>query len=141
MLLSAAERQQLFDYQSEVAQQDDLPILSAFAYLESPEAFGCGAGLTHLYIDGSGEVCPCNLVPLSFGNLTQQPFQQILDRMGRHFCRPRTGCVGRLLVKQFPSVGLPTCPETSEAVCQDHLPRVHALPRSFASATKCKVRR
>ncbi len=131
VLLSAPERQQLFDYQSEVAQHDDLPILSAFSYLESPEAFGCGAGLMHLYIDGSGEVCPCNLVPLSFGNVARQPFRQILDRMGRHFCRPRTGCVGRLLVKQFPGIGLPACPEKSEAICEQHLPRTHALPAFF----------
>ena len=131
VLLSAAERQQLFDYQSEVARQDDLPILSAFAYLESADAFGCGAGLTHLYIDGSGEVCPCNLVPLSFGNVTQQPFPQILDRMGRHFGRPRTGCAGRLLAKHFPGVNLPACPEKSEAICERCLPRVHALPTFF----------
>lgn len=131
VLLTAAERQQLFAYQSEVAQRNDLPILSAFAYLESAEAFGCGAGLTHLYIDGSGEVCPCNLVPLSFGNLTRQPLQQILDRMGRHFCRPRTGCVGRLLVKHFPGISLPTRPETSDAICERHLPRAHVLPAFF----------
>ena len=131
VLLSAAERKQLFHYQSEVAQRDDLPILSAFAYLESPEAFGCGAGLTHLYIDGSGEVCPCNLVPLSFGNVTRQPFPQILERMGRHFCRPRTGCVGRLLVRHFPAAGLPACPEVSAAVCERHLPRTHEQPAFF----------
>jgi glucose/arabinose dehydrogenase len=35
-----------------VARRDDLPILSTFTYLESGSAFGCGAGLTHLYIDG-----------------------------------------------------------------------------------------
>jgi MoaA/NifB/PqqE/SkfB family radical SAM enzyme/protein-L-isoaspartate O-methyltransferase len=131
VLLSAAERRQLFDYQGEVAQDPALPILSAFSYLESPEAFGCGAGLTHLYIDGSGEVCPCNLVPLSFGNLTKQPIRQILDRMGRHFCRPRTGCVGRQLVKHFPSVNLPASPEQSEAICECHLPQAHALPAFF----------
>ena len=131
VLLTAAERQQLFAYQSEVAQRDDLPILSAFAYLESADAFGCGAGLTHLYIDGSGEVCPCNLVPLSFGNLTQQPLLQILERMGRHFCRPRTGCVGRMLVRHFPGVSLPARPEESETICEQHLPRAHALPTFF----------
>ncbi|MEK7677375.1 MAG: radical SAM protein [Verrucomicrobiota bacterium] len=131
VLLTAAERKQIFDYQDEIAQDDDLPILSSFAYLESAEAFGCGAGLTHLYIDGSGEVCPCNLVPLSFGNLTQEPFRGILDRMGHHFCRPRTGCVGRMLARQFPSVGLPAPPERSRAICERHLPRTHALPAFF----------
>jgi len=131
VLLTAAERQQIFEYQGETAQRADLPILSSFAYLESPEAFGCGAGLTHLYIDGSGEVCPCNLVPLSFGNIAREPLRSILGRMGQHFCRPRTGCVGRLLVKQLPRVGLPTAPETSDVICQQHLPRKHAVPAFF----------
>jgi MoaA/NifB/PqqE/SkfB family radical SAM enzyme/protein-L-isoaspartate O-methyltransferase len=131
VLLTAAERKQLFDYQAEVAGDEALPILSAFLYLESAEAFGCGAGLTHLYIDGSGEVCPCNLVPLSFGNLTQEPFAQILDRMGRHFRRPRTGCAGRVLSRRFPAADLPARPELSEAICERHLPRTHELPRFF----------
>ena len=131
VLLTAAERRHIFEYQSEVASDDTLPVLSSFAYLESPDAFGCGAGLTHLYIDGSGEVCPCNLVPLAFGNLTREPFRQILDRMGQHFCRPRSACVGRLLVKNFPQVSLPARPEVSEQICRDHLPRVHPVPAFF----------
>ena len=131
VLLTAPERQQIFDYQHEVAQRADLPILSSFAYLESPEAFGCGAGLTHLYIDGSGEVCPCNLVPLSFGNLAREPFHCILERMGQHFCRPRTGCVGRQLARRLPRVDLPAAPETSCAICEKYLPRDHAVPAFF----------
>jgi MoaA/NifB/PqqE/SkfB family radical SAM enzyme/protein-L-isoaspartate O-methyltransferase len=138
VLLTAAERTRLFEYQAEVAQRDDLPILSAFAYLESPEAFGCGAGLTHLYVDGSGEVCPCNLVPLSFGNVTAQPFRQILDRMGNFFCRPRTGCLGRLLVKHFPATGLPAGPGQSEEICRKYLPSRHALPAFFRLRDKVR---
>lgn len=131
VLLKAPERQQIFQYQEEMAREKDLPIVSSFAYLESPEAFGCGAGLTHLYVDGSGEVYPCNLVPLSFGNLTREPFRQILDRMGHHFRRPRCGCVGRLLVKHFPPVRFPVPIENSESICREHLPREHALPAFF----------
>ena len=131
VLLTATERRQIFDYQAEVARDSTLPILSCFAYLESPEAFGCGAGLTHLYIDGSGEVCPCNLVPLSFGNLAREPLGQILDRMGRCFCRPRTGCVGKMLGGWLPATALPLSPDQSLAVCEQHLPRTHALPRFF----------
>jgi SAM-dependent methyltransferase len=131
VLLTAGERRQLLAYQEEVAHDDSLPILSSFSYLESPEAFGCGAGLTHIYIDGGGEVCPCNLVPLSFGNLTREPFGQILNRMGCHFCQPRTGCVGRQLARHFPEVGLPASPEKSQAICAQHLPREHAVPAFF----------
>jgi MoaA/NifB/PqqE/SkfB family radical SAM enzyme/protein-L-isoaspartate O-methyltransferase len=131
VLLSAEERRRIFEYQEKVARDETLPILSSFAYLESPDAFGCGAGLTHLYVDGSGEVCPCNLVPLSFGNIIREPFDQILDRMGRYFRQPRTGCVGKLLVNHFPRVQFPAAPAESESICEDYLPADHALPRFF----------
>ncbi|UCC32049.1 MAG: radical SAM protein, partial [Phycisphaerales bacterium] len=85
VLLGSAERQLILDYQRQVAHNDDLPILSSYGYLESVEAFGCGAGLTHLYIDGSGEVCPCQFAPLSFGNVAHESLASILDRMGRYF--------------------------------------------------------
>jgi MoaA/NifB/PqqE/SkfB family radical SAM enzyme/SAM-dependent methyltransferase len=131
VLLNQQERQRILDFQHEVAERDDLPILSSFLYLESPEAFGCGAGLTHLYIDGSGEVCPCNLVPLSFGNVTREPLRPILDRMAAHFCKPRTCCVGRTLSRHFCGGPLPLSPDTSAKICRKHLPKRHAVPRFF----------
>jgi len=131
VMLTAAERRQIFDYQAEVAGDAALPILSSFAYLESPDAFGCGAGLTHLYIDGSGEVCPCNLVPLSFGNVAREPLDPILDRMGRCFERPRTSCVARQIGSRLPPGPLPLAPEPSRRFCEQHLPRRHPVPAFF----------
>ena len=131
VLLSGAEREQILRYQSEAAGDESLPIVSSFAYLESPGAFGCGAGLTHIYVDGSGEVCPCNLVPLSFGNLKDAPLETILCRMGQHFCRPREGCVGRMLSACFPRTSLPAPPELSASICATYLPRQHRLPAFF----------
>ncbi|MFH1745980.1 MAG: radical SAM protein [Planctomycetota bacterium] len=131
VMLSSEERQAIIDFQRLVARDDDLPILSSYTYLESPEAFGCGAGLTHLYIDGSGEVCPCQFVPLSFGNITHERLGDVLERMGAHFCRPRTGCLGRLFSKQVVGDELPTCAAESRRLCETHLPEKHALPRFF----------
>ncbi len=131
VLLGNAERQLILDYQRQVAQNDDLPILSSYGYLESAEAFGCGAGLTHLYIDGSGEVCPCQFAPLSFGNVAHESLANILDRMGRYFCKPRTSCVGCLLAKHVTDCGLPTPPDVSLRICKEHVPDSHALPRFF----------
>lgn len=130
-LLSHADKERIIDYQKEISRDESLPILSTFTYLESPEAFGCGAGLSHLYIDGSGEVCPCNLVPLSFGNITREPLHEILDKMGCFFQKPRTACAGRSLGKYIRSGTLPLCPEESTAICEKHLPRAHAIPRFF----------
>jgi MoaA/NifB/PqqE/SkfB family radical SAM enzyme/SAM-dependent methyltransferase len=130
-LLSIDERRQILDYQEAVARRQDLPILSSFAYVEGPNAFGCGAGLTHLYIDGAGEVCPCNLVPLSFGNIAQEPLPGILEEMGRHFREPRPNCVGHLFAEHVGIESLPLSPEASAALCEKCLPKEHALPRFF----------
>jgi len=131
VLLTASERSEILRYQKEVARREELPLLSTLTYLESIDAFGCGAGLTHLYIDGSGEVCPCNLVPASFGNVANDPLDQILNRMSRHFSRPRPTCVGRILANHIPSDRVPAPPEVSDRLCSKCLPRSHPLPRFF----------
>lgn len=138
VLLREAERELVLKYQREVAQDDELPILSSFLYLESPHAFGCGAGLTHLYIDGSGEVHPCNLVPLSFGNITNEPLHRILDRMGKHFQKPRSNCVGRILAKHVHSKALPVGTEGSIKICDKYLPKKHSIPRFFQVRSDAK---
>ena len=107
------------------------PGLSSFTYLESPDGFGCGAGLTHLYVDGSGELCPCNLVPLSFGNIQREPLDAILGRMGEHFRLPRPACAGRTLSPFLPDGPLPTPPRASCELCKRHLPAKHGLPLFF----------
>ena len=131
VVLTPSERRRIVEYQLEVARRDDLPVLSTFAYLEGRDAFGCGAGLTYIYIDGSGELCPCNLVPLSFGNVSREPLGDILDRMGRCFVRPRPSCVGRTLAGCIDGGSLPLGPEASESICRDRLPARHALPRFY----------
>jgi len=138
VVLKPADRQLILKYQKEVARDESLPILSCFLYLESPQAFGCGAGLTHLYIDGSGEVCPCNFVPLSFGNITQEPLHCILDRMGCYFCKPRTNCIGQVLSEHIRSERLPLSPEESGQVCERHLSRIHPVPRFFEIRAQAK---
>ncbi|MHC4620629.1 MAG: methyltransferase domain-containing protein, partial [Planctomycetota bacterium] len=134
-VLDEADRGLILEYQGQVAEDGGLPILSCFLYLESAQAFGCGAGLTHLYIDGSGEVCPCNFVPLSFGNIMDEPLARILERMGRHFCEPRPGCVGQLLSRHVCSERLPLSPEASARLCEEHLLGAHPVPRFFEIRT------
>ena len=132
VVLTPEERAILLRYQNEVANREDLPILSTFTHLEGPDAFGCGAGLTHIYVDGSGELCPCNLVPLSFGNIGSDSLDTILDRMSRHFRQPRNECVGRCLAPSIPpDTNLPLTPDASQTLCARCLPSEHAIPRFF----------
>lgn len=130
-VLSDREKRDILSHQKTVAARDDLPILSTFLYLESAKAFGCGAGLTYLYIDGTGEVCPCNLVPLSFGNASKEELSSILSRMGKHFARPRTLCAGHVLSGHIPDIPLPAERHISEELCRKHLPSRHGVPLFF----------
>jgi MoaA/NifB/PqqE/SkfB family radical SAM enzyme len=125
---SAAMDRLIENYQRETAIRPDLPILSSLAYVVSLRAFGCGAGLTHLYIDGSGEVCPCNLVPLSFGNIQSEPLERILETMAHYFRQSRTGCLGKILARRLAGLPLPTPPATSREICERYLPETHPRP-------------
>jgi len=131
--LSGEERERIISYQKRIAQREDLPILSTFAYLESGASFGCSAGLSHLYIDGSGEVCPCNLVPMSFGNIQTEELAVILQRLDEFFRKPRRHCLGKVLTPKTWGLETPTPPDVSTAICREHLPKEHALPDFFAA--------
>ena len=94
------------------------PAVASFAYLESAELFGCGAGYHHLFIDAAGNVCPCDLTPLSFGNVTAEPLVEIWSRMAHHFPRPRCRCLMADLAGRLPDgAALPLPPAQSQRLC------------------------
>jgi MoaA/NifB/PqqE/SkfB family radical SAM enzyme len=67
----------------------DYPVISYDAFLEAPENMGCMmAGHSHLYIDSFGNVEPCVFLPVTFGNILQEDFSIILDRMRIAIPRP-----------------------------------------------------
>lgn len=105
------------------------PAVASFARLESPDLFGCGGGYHHLYIDASGEVCPCDLTPLSLGNAFQQPLPEIYNAMAEHFARPRRSCLMHHLAGTLGDAPLPLPPERSRELLRD-LPE-EPLPEGY----------
>jgi len=96
------------------------PKVCAFNQIESPELFGCGAGTQHLFIDATGEVCPCDFTAMSFGNAASQPLDVIWSRMSEAMGNPRRHCFiqahHRLLLKHG---GFPLPPDKSCLVCAE----------------------
>ncbi|NQT92355.1 MAG: radical SAM protein [Lentisphaerae bacterium] len=132
--LSREDHERVLELHREVAADLDAPILATFAQLESAEHFGCGAGGVQLYIDGSGEVCPCQFVPLSFGNVQSEGLPDILARMGEFFRVSRTECLGHALNRLVPDdAALPLPPDRSIDLCRSHLPSEHSVPRFVAA--------
>ena len=118
-MLTDEERSRLGDLHRRYNRRRGGPAIASFARLESDELFGCGAGYHHLFIDPGGEVCPCDLTPLSFGNVLRQPLQEIWREMADHFPRPRCGCMMNRLAEPVRHADgpLPLAPERSRKLC------------------------
>jgi MoaA/NifB/PqqE/SkfB family radical SAM enzyme len=76
------------------------------AYLEAPQHLGCRmGGLSHLQIDGLGNVKPCAFLPISFGNAFEAGFRPIYDKMRRVIQHPlHTECPARQMAGMIQSM-------------------------------------
>jgi len=123
VMLLPRHRQMMLKYQRLVACCESVPLLATDTHLGSAESFRCRAGVDYFHIDGSGEVCPCSVVPLSFGNITQESLSEILPRLRQSIASPLRLCLARLLGSYIPPSSLPTSPGTSARICATHLGR------------------
>ncbi len=137
-ILNQSHSQRLYDLHVNWNRQNAGPAISGFSYLESDELFGCGAGYHHLYIDALGSVCPCDLTPLSFGNVLETPLDLIWQQMDRYFHHPRCGCLMKEIcsdIARHLDCPLPLPPEISTQIC-DKIKPSHQLPGIFKKLLK-----
>jgi MoaA/NifB/PqqE/SkfB family radical SAM enzyme len=136
-MLWPEDRQALYDFHVRRNRAGAGPAVASFAYLESEDMFGCGAGYHHLFIDAAGEACPCDLTPLSMGNACREPLAEIWARMAQYFPRPRTRClmghVAAMLEQGDAKLPLPR--ETSEEILAA-IPRDGGLPGAYKRLLK-----
>ncbi len=130
-MLDPAERDALKRFHRTYNRRRRGPAIACFAYLESDELFGCGAGFHHLFIDAAGRVCPCDLTPLSFGDTATEPLADIWQRMDQYFPTPRRGCLMQALAPRLPAdAALPLDRPASERLCTA-CPNRSTLPEGY----------
>ncbi|MCP3659870.1 MAG: radical SAM protein [Bacteroidetes bacterium] len=72
------------------SKMSEYPSLSAQVFEERKEGLGCTAGaIDRFYINANGEVQPCEFLNISFGNVNDEEFEVIYDRMRSYFKTPR----------------------------------------------------
>jgi len=125
------EFERIFQYMHEYNQQQDGLAISSFAHMESPEFFGCGAGQSHIYVDGTGEVSPCNMIPVSYGNAAKEDLSAIVARMQRDFRNPCQVCLAHLLQDFFREHSRKARPVSVDNIPRIPLPEDNNLPRFF----------
>jgi MoaA/NifB/PqqE/SkfB family radical SAM enzyme len=88
VLLTRAEVERLKRFHVEVntaPRYRDYPAVSARALVEADEHFGCCACNGLCYIDSSGNLQACDLLQVAFGNVIEEGFDAVYERMRRSF--------------------------------------------------------
>jgi MoaA/NifB/PqqE/SkfB family radical SAM enzyme/ubiquinone/menaquinone biosynthesis C-methylase UbiE len=125
------EFEKIFRYMGEYNNREDGVAISSFAHMESPEFFGCGAAHSHIYIDGTGEVSPCNMIPISYGNAAKEDLGRIIIRMQSDFKQPCRFCLAHVLQNFFSEHVKKTKPVPVEAIPPIPIPEEGELPVFF----------
>jgi MoaA/NifB/PqqE/SkfB family radical SAM enzyme len=106
-----------FDMQEAANQADHGLKVSSFPYTEGPRKFGCNAGRLHLYISATGDVWPCDFIPMTFGNVLEEDIGAIYRRMQAAMGIPRRRCWAKPVAGKLVGRALPLCPEESTEFC------------------------
>ncbi len=119
--LIALIRQEHIRYNSSA--MHDYPSLAAQVFEESETMLGCTCGgIDRFYVNATGEVQPCEFLNLSFGNVQDEPFDDIYHRMREYFQTP--GCnwlcctQAQAIDELFRQNGLTRTPLTPEITLQ-----------------------
>jgi len=110
----------------------DHPAVQARAFLEDDDYNGCCAANALVYVDSSGNMQPCDLFQVSFGNVIEEGVETVYRRMKSCFPHPTRGCcpaqtLSRLVHAAHKESGaLPVdfrdCPEILENIAARGLP-------------------
>ncbi len=125
------EFEKIFQYMAEYNGNSEGIAISSFAHMESPEFFGCGAAHSHIYIDGTGEVSPCNMIPISYGNAAREDLSIIISRMQADIKRPCRFCLAHLLQDYFSEHAKKAKPVAAGTIPPIPIPEEEELPRFF----------
>ena len=89
------EEKKMWEYHMLLNKDKDFPKISEYSYLESEGMLGCMAGTYHMFIENDGTVTPCDMIPLSFGNVGDDGFAAAYNAMAGRYKVPRYECFVR----------------------------------------------
>jgi len=127
-------RQKIINFQLKINKKLGYPKMTSFAHTESDAKYGCGAGTQHSYITPSGELLPCDFVPLSFGNVLKDDLSKIWIEMNKAIGIPKSGCFANKInqeLRTYDKNMFPLDKELSKEIClrlQDKtFPRIYQI--------------
>lgn len=88
----------------------------------NPNYFGCAAGIQHSHINPYGELFPCEIAPLSFGNVVGNDLKLMWNNMRDAIERPHLNCLANEAFSMISDEILPVSCEKSVEICKKFTP-------------------
>ncbi|MBN1616563.1 MAG: radical SAM protein [Spirochaetales bacterium] len=73
------------------------PACFAYDVFESEKFYGCGAGFHFIFVDSSGNCCPCDFCSVSLGNMRERPISEIWQEYTKIFRAPGCHCYANVI--------------------------------------------
>ena len=89
---------------------DGYPACFAYDVFESDKFYGCGAGFHFIFIDSSGNVCPCDFCSITLGNILDRPITEIWNEYSSIFRAPGCSCYANAISKSISDTKTTTRP-------------------------------
>ncbi|MGC8605807.1 MAG: SPASM domain-containing protein, partial [Desulfomonilaceae bacterium] len=70
-------------------------------WLEKDQALGCQCRFEYLFVTSTGNIQPCEVSEVSFGNINEEPFEVIYKRISQSFERCSTGCIPMVMYPEI----------------------------------------
>ncbi len=68
------------------------PACFAYDVFEGEKFYGCGAGFHFIFVDSSGNCCPCDFCSVTLGNMRERPIREIWGEYTKIFRAPGCSC-------------------------------------------------
>lgn len=90
--LDAADVARVQEVQRFLVKNKGYPACFAYDVFEGEDFYGCGAGFHFIFVDSSGNVCPCDFCSISLGNIRERPISDIWKEYSHIFRAPGCSC-------------------------------------------------
>ena len=90
--LSPKNVAQVYEVQKFLVKHKQYPACFAYDVFEGEKFYGCGAGFHFIFVDSSGNVCPCDFCSVTLGNMRERPISEIWGEYSKIFRAPGCSC-------------------------------------------------
>jgi MoaA/NifB/PqqE/SkfB family radical SAM enzyme len=102
--LSKDDVKTVFDMQKFLVKNKGYPACFAYDVFESEKFYGCGAGFHFIFVDSSGNCCPCDFCSVSLGNMRERPIRDIWAEYTKIFRAPGCSCYANAISEPIASL-------------------------------------